>query len=268
VISLHRTQFPTSKAELAQAMTESLRPYFAKTEPVVTISARVFPYLDEISINFDGAQFDGKLPALPRLTGETKSACEAAVVTLSGRNVAVQGAPVNVELQARDVVFHEGRDEKGETLLLVHNVRTGQVVISAAQLDLENALQQLAQREGKNHGISLEETRVSMRARGPRSIAADVQLRVRKFLLHANIDIAAQIDIEKDFAVKLSNLKCRGDGMLGSLACDVLGPLLQKLDGETFSIMPPLSGQIGLHDIRIAVSDTVEVTADFGSASV
>lgn len=267
MISLHRTQFPTSKTELAQALTESLRPYFAQTELVVTISARVFPYLDEIAIHFDGAQFDGKLPALPRFTGATKSACEAAVVTLSGRNVAVQGAPVGLQLQARDVVFHEGRDDKGETLLLVHSVRTGQVIISAAQLDLENAIRQIAQREGKNHGISVEETRVFMRARGPRSIAADVQLRARKFLLHANIDIAAQIDIEKDFAVKLSNLKCRGDGVLGSLACDVLRPLLQKLDGETFSMMPPLYGQMALHDVRIAVSDTIEVTADFGSAS-
>jgi hypothetical protein len=266
VIPLQRTQFPGSKAELAEAMAKSLGQYFGKKEPVVIISARVFPYLDEIAINFDGAQLDGKLPTLPQLAGETKSACEAAIVTLSGQNVAVHGAPVNLQLEARDVVFHEGRDEKGEALLLVHNVRTGQIVISAAQLDLENAIREIAQREGQNHGISVEETRVSLRARGPRSIAADVRLRARKFLLRANIDVAAQIDIEKDFAVKLSNLKCRGDGMVGSLACDVLGPLLKKLEGKTFSIMPPFYEEIQLHDVRIAVADTVEITADFGTA--
>jgi hypothetical protein len=267
VIPLHRTKFPGSKAELAQAMTESLRSYFGGKEPVVMISARVFPYLDEIAINLEGAQFDGQLPAMPRLVGETKSGCEAATVTLSGRNLAVQGAPVNLQLTARDVVFHEGHDEKGEALLLVHNVRTGHLVISAAQLDLENTIRQVAEREGRKHGILIEGTRVSLRARGSRSIAADVHLRARKFLLRANVDITAQIDVEKDFAVRLSNLKCRGDGMVGSLACDVLGSHLRQLDGKTFSIMPLLYGEIQLHDVRIAVADTVEITADFGAAA-
>ena len=80
--------------------------------------------------------------------------------------------------------------------------------------------------------------------------------------------MAAQIDIEQDFSAKLSNLKCRGDGMLGSLACDLLNSLLQTLEGKKFSIMPLLYGEIRLHDIRMAVADTVETTADFGSASV
>src|SRR4029077_14311203 len=113
MISLHRTQFPSSKPEFTQAMNESLRPYFSTTEPILTISSRVFPYLDEIAITFDGAQFDGKLPPLPKLAGETKSACEAAIVTLSGRHVTVLGAPGNIQLQARDVVFHSGQAENG-----------------------------------------------------------------------------------------------------------------------------------------------------------
>jgi hypothetical protein len=267
VIPLHRTRFPGSKAELAEAMTESLRSYFGGKEPVVTISARVFPYLDEIAINLEGAQFDGRLPAMPRLVGEAKSGCEAAIVTLSGRNIAVQGAPMNLQLTARDVVFHEGRDEKGEALLLVHSVRTGHLVISAAQLDLENAIRQVVEREGRKHGVLIEETHVSLRARGSRSIAADVQLRARKFLLRTNVDIAAQIDVEKDFAVRLSNLKCRGDGLVGSLACDVLNSHLRQLEGKTFSIMPLLYGEIRLHDIWMAVSDTIEITADFGAAA-
>ena len=249
-------------------MTESLRPYFSKAEPAVTINARVFPYLDEIAVNFDGAEVDGKLPPLPSVAGETKSACEAAIVTVGGRNVNVLGAPVNIQVQAHDVVFHSGRDENGEVLLLLHNVRTGQAVISASELDLENAVRIIVQEEGQKHGISVEQTRVALRARGSRSLAADVRLRARKFLLRANIDIAAQVDIEPDFSIKLSNLKCRADGMLGTLACDLLNPHLRKLEGRKFPVMPLLFGEIRLHDVRIAVADTVEITADFGAASV
>jgi hypothetical protein len=125
VLRLNRTQFPASKSELARAMTEGVRPYFSKGEPAVIVHARVFPYLDEIAVNFDDAQLDGTLPPLPKVMGETKSECEAANVTLSGRNMTVLGAPVNLQVQARDVVFHSGRDESGKMLLLLKSVRTG-----------------------------------------------------------------------------------------------------------------------------------------------
>jgi hypothetical protein len=267
MIPLHRVQFPGSKAELAEAMNQSLQQFFRKNGPLVVVNARVFPYLDEITITFDNAEFNGELPPLPKLIGETKNACEAAIVTLSGRNVVVLGAPVNLQLEARDVIFHSGRDENGEALLLVHSVRTGHAVISANQFELEDAIRKIVHQEGEKHGISVEETRVSLRARGERSLAAEVRVRARKFLLRANIDITAQIDVEKDFSVKLSNLKCRGDGMLGSIACDLLGALLQKVDGKRFSIMPLLYGEVGLHDIRVAVAETVDITAEFGAGS-
>ena len=52
MIPLHRAQFPNSKADLAEAMNESLRRYVRKDgDPIVTISARVFAYLDEIAIS-------------------------------------------------------------------------------------------------------------------------------------------------------------------------------------------------------------------------
>lgn len=249
-------------------MTESLRPYFSKTEPAVLIDARVFPYLDEVTVTFDEAQLDGKPPSMPHVTGQTKKECEAGLVTLSGRNVTVLGAPVNLHVQARDVIFHSGRDETGEVLLLLHNVRTGQAVVSASQFDLENLVRRIAHQEGQKQGISVEETHVSLRARGSRSLAADVRLRARKFLLRANIDVTSYIDIESDFSVRLSHLKCRGDGMLGSIACDLLNPLLKNLEGKKFAMMPMFFGEIRLHDIRIAVADTVEITADFGTSSV
>ena len=266
MIPLSRDKFPDSTTDLAQALDDALRGYVGKDEPVVTISSRVFPYLDEIAINFDGVRFDSPPPAPPQPVGETKRACEAALVSMSARKIVVQGAPLNLQFQARDVVFHEGRDENGALLFLVHKVRTGHVLISAAQLDLENAIGEIAKREARKHGITIEQTRASLRARGPRSISADVRLEARKLLFRAKIDISGQIHIDDDFAAKISSLKCRGDGTLGSIACGVLDPHLRKLEGERFSLMSLPLGDIQLRDVRIAVADTVEVAADFGIA--
>lgn len=267
MIPLHRTQFPNSKAELAEALEESLRRYVEKTGRLVTISARVFPYLDEIVVDLDGAEIGSNLPPLPRLVGETKQACEAADVRIGGRHVTIRGASLNLELSASDLVFHQGRDDKGEAVFLINSIRTGHFTLSVAQLDLENAIGKMAEREAAKQGISIEETRVSLRARGPRSIAADVRLRARKFVFRTNIDVSGQVDIDDGFNARVSNVKCRAEGTVGSIACNALQPHLQRLEGHHFSLLSFPLGEMKLRDVRITVADTVEITADFGSVA-
>ena len=258
--------FPQSASDFERALDESLRQYTRKDGPIVTASSRVFPYFDQIAINLDGGQFDSGLPAPVPAIGETKEACEAAVVSVSARSVRIQDVPANVLLEARDVVFHKGEDENGDVLLIVRRAREGHIVISAAQLDLENAIGKMASEQAGRKGVSVENVRLALRARGARSLAADITLQARKFLLRAKIDIYGQLDITDDFVAKISHLKCKGDGALGSIACSALEPHLQRLNGSTFPLMSLPLGEIQLRDIRIAVADTVDITADFGSS--
>jgi len=266
MFQLGSKNFPQSKGDFERALDQSLRQYVRKDGPIVTASSRVFPYFDRIAINLDGAQFDSRLPVpvLPR--GETKEACEAAIVSVNARALRIQEAPANLRLEARDVVFHKGEDENGDALLIVRKAREGHIVISATQVDLEKMLTETLQAQASQKGVSVKNVRLALRARGARSLAADIQLHARKFLLRAKIDIHGQLDIADDFVARISQLKCRGDGTLGSLACGVLEPHLQRLEGATFPLMSLPLGEIKLRDVRIAVADTVEVTADFGSA--
>src|SRR4029077_15107172 len=151
-----------------------------KSSPLVDVHSRVFPYLDEIAINFDGAEFDSPPPAPPPVLGETKLACEAAIVTLSAHNVSVRGVPLDLRMEARDVVFHQGRDGNSEVVLIAHKVRDGQIVVSATQPDLENAIVEISDREARPRGIVIEQVRLTMRACGARSIAAAIGIRARK----------------------------------------------------------------------------------------
>ena len=248
-------------------MNESLRRYVRKDgDPIVTISARVFPYLDEIAINLDGAALDPALPKLVTPVGETRQACEAASVNIRGRHVSIQGAPLNLQLTASDLVFDQGRDEKGEALMLVRSVRNGHFAVSVAQLDLENAIRQMAEREGAKQGITIEDTRVSLRARGARSIAADIRLEARKFLFRANVDISGQVDIDESFNARISNLKCRGEVRRLGRMRDARTHL-KRLADRSFSLMSLPLGEIKMRDVRISVADTVEVTAEFGTAA-
>jgi hypothetical protein len=265
MIPLGRAPFPSSKHELTRALDEALRSFVHKPGPIVDVRARVFPYLDEIAINFDGAQFDSRPPSLSPAVGETKPAFEAAVVRVSGRNISMQGAPLNLQIEARDLVFHRGEDANGQPVLVVQKARDGHIVISAAQLDLENAILELGGRTARQHGIVIDQVRLAMRARGPRSLAADIRVQAHKLLLRAKIDVYAQLDIGEDFVARISQLKCKADGAIGSRACSVLDPYLRQWEGKSFPLNSLSLGETQLRDVRVAVADTVEITVDFGS---
>jgi hypothetical protein len=267
MLPLHRKEFPTSKAELAQALEESLRQYVGKAQPLVSVQSRAFPFFDEIGINLDNTNLDSHPPPFVSVQSDTRFACEAGILTVTARNARLQGAPLDLRLEARGVVFHQAADGNGEVVLTVEKVREGYVQVSAAQLDLENALGEIARREGRKAGIKIDRLRLALRARGPRSLSADIGFQAGKLLLRAKIDISARLEVDENFVVKIFDLKCKGEGALGSLACGALEPRLRRLEGLTFSLLSLWPGEAPLRDLRIAVADTVQVTAHFGSGA-
>src|SRR5258708_1126831 len=153
---------PQRAGDFERALDESLRQYVRKEGPIVTVSSRVFPYFDQIAINLDGAQFDSRLPAPVHPSGETKEACEAAIVSVSARALRIQDVPANLRLEARDVVFHKGEDGNGDALLVVRKAREGHILISATQVDLEKALTETLQAQASQKGVSIENVRLAL----------------------------------------------------------------------------------------------------------
>jgi hypothetical protein len=266
MLPLGRKDFPSTKNDLAQALDQALHRFVPKSGQIADLRARVFPYIDEIVINLDGAKFDSAPPAFATAEGETKIAFETAMVTLKGRQILVRGVPLDLRMEMRDVDFDKGADANGDAVLVVHKARDGQAVLSAAQLNLEEAITRIAGAKARLYGIELEQVRLAMRARGRRSLAADIQIWAKKFFARAKIDIYAQLDIDNDFVAKISQLKCKGDGKLGSFACAALQPFFGRITDKHFSLKSFPLGQIQLRDIHVAVADTVEVTIDFGTA--
>ena len=266
MIPLAGPKLPASREELARAIEQALRRHVTKSGSMVEVRSRVFPYLDELLINLDGARFESAPPPPTPLTGEKKPAFEAARVRLSAQNVSVRGVPVNLQIEARDVVLQKVDDANGQTVLLPHNVRAGHLTISAVQLDLEQALARFIDEAAQAHGIQIDQVRLAVRERGPRSLAAEVRVQARKLFLRAKIDIYGRLDIDDVFVARLSQLQCRSTGVVGTRACAILQPRLDEFDGKAFSLKSLPLGNTQLHDLRLAVTDTVEVTVDFGSA--
>ena len=265
MIPLFRKLFPSHKADLIEALDETLHRFVEKAGPIVEVRTRVFPYIDEIAINLDGAIIDLSPPRLAKAEGETGRAFEVHQINLSGRRVSVGGVPLDARMEMRDLIFDWGYDANNHAVLIPRSARDGHLVVSAGQLLLEEAIVRIAGARARLYGIELEQLRLFMRARGRRSLAADVQVQAKKFFARAKIDIYVQLDITNEFVVKISQIKCKGDGKLGSFACSTLQPLFDRVLEKSFSLKSILPGEIQLRDVHVAVANTVDVTLDFGS---
>src|ERR1043166_559852 len=266
MIPLAADKLPSSRDELARAIEQALRRYVTKSGPMVEVRSRVFPYLDEIAINLNGARFDAAPPAPKPIAGETKPAFEAAVIKLSAQNISLRGVPANLQIEARDVVLQKTDDANGQAVLMPQKVRDGHLTVSATQLDLEQALAQSIDREALPHGINIEQVRLAVRERGPRSLAAEVRVQARKLFLRAKIDIYARLDIDDVFVARLSQLQCKSTGAVGTRPCGILQPHLDRFEGKSFPLKSLPLGGSELHDLRLAVTDTIEINLDFGTA--
>src|ERR1043166_5941222 len=195
MISLGRKDFPSPKGELAEALDDALHRFVEKPGPIVDLRSRVFPYVDEVAINLDNAMLDSSPPPLAEPEGETFLAFEAAMVNISGRRVSMSGVPFNLRLEMRDVVFDRGFDANADAVLILRRAREGHLLVSASQLELEQAFIKIIGAKARLYGVDLERVRLAMRARGRRSLAAEVQVWVKKFFARAKADIYAQLDI-------------------------------------------------------------------------
>jgi hypothetical protein len=265
MISLGRKDFPSPRGDLADALDDALHQFVEKPGQIVDLRSRVFPLVDEIRVNLDGAIIDSSPPPLAEAEGETSRAFETSLVTVNGRKISAGGVPLDLRTEMHDVIFDKGFDVNGDAVLVLRRAREGQCVLSASQLELEEAIRRIIGAKARLYGIDLEQVRLAMRARGRRSLAADVQVWAKKFFARAKIDIYAQLDITNDFVVTISQLKCKGDGKLGSFACRTLQPAFQRVLEKSFSLRSIPLGEVQLRDVHVAVADTIDLTVDFGS---
>jgi hypothetical protein len=263
---LNTAIFPSSAADLERLLNESLQRLFVTGSDAVTIREHSYPRLEATSISLDGARLRANPPQPPVITGKTSPALEIDQFTLSATPLSLGPAALDLSLSARHVELWEGKDAHDQIVLSLQNAADGQINISARQTDLEALALKLAQDQGSKQGITIERLQLKLLQKSARSLALEVRLQARKLFLSASIRVTAQLDLDDQLRLRVSALNCTGDGAFASLACGILKPYLQKMDGREFPLMSLPLGKIRLRDVKLVVDDKLSVTAEFGSA--
>jgi hypothetical protein len=144
----------------------------------------------------------------------------------------------------------------------------GKIDVSISKRDLIEALKSCASIEAERRGITIEHVDLALEARGPQSIAAIVDLRVRKAFFSAKIKIGGTLEIDDQLVANVSDLSCHGNGVIGALACASLRPFLERANDRSFPLMTQPMGEVQLHDVQMTTTgDQISLRARFGSGA-
>jgi hypothetical protein len=263
---LNTDTFPVTAKELQRLLNESLHRLFELRGEPVKVHAAAYPHLESLSVSLDRALLPERPPPIPSSNGKPVPALTVESFRVSGAGMQAGPAAVDFALQARDLQLHQATDRNGNIVLLLQNAAEGAVEISVALSDLEALIAEVARAEAGKHGVSIGSVQLQLRSHGPRSLAAEVRLRAKKLFVSASLRITGQLELDEELNATISGLDCTGEGAIASVACGVLKPHLQKLDGREFSLMSLPLGEARLRDVRIALTERLSVKAEFGAA--
>jgi hypothetical protein len=264
---LSTATLPSSATDLARLLNENLRRLFLVDTDPVSIREGTYPQLEELSISLDGARLRADPPRPPVISGKTLPALKVDQLVASASPLSLGPITIDLSLSAREVQLGQGKDSNDQIVLTLDGAADGRIEISLAQSDLETLIAELAQNQASKQGVTIEGVQLKLQQKNPRSLTTEVRLRARKLFLSASIQVTGQLDLDDQLNLKISDLNCTGDGGMASLACGILKPYLQKVDGREFPLMSLPLGEIHLRDVRIIVDDKLSIHAEFGSAS-
>jgi hypothetical protein len=264
---LKTNSLPQNAADLALQLNDSLRDLLRLSRDPVTIQEVAYPHLRSLEVALDGARLEGAPPPVPTVGAERSPALTADLFTAKGSGVAVGPAHVDFFLEAKKLQLSRASDVRGNVVLVLQDAAEGRIEVSASPSDIEALIAEVARAEAGKHGVSIDNVHLTLRSNSSRSLAAEVRLRAKKLFLSTTLRITGQVDLDEELNAEVSGLDCTGEGAMGTLACGVLKPHLEKMNGREFSLMSLPLGDVRLRDVRIVAGDKLSVSAEFGTVS-
>ena len=243
---LNTATFPASADELTRRLNESLRDLFDLPQDPVDLSRRF------LSSPGEPDRFARRRPA-PRpaahdsvAAGETTPALSSTVIRQGCGDVRWARLRLTSRSKRKISICIAAYDRRWPHRSLSSQAADGRLEISASPSGIEALIAEWRKPKPAKHGVTIDSVQLSLRSNSPRSLAAEVRLRAKKLFLSASLRITGQLDLDEELNAKISGLACTGEGAIASIACGILKPHLQKIDGREFPLMSLPAGRSSL----------------------
>ncbi len=214
-----------------------------------------FPNISSLHVDLTGAKFHRGLRFIQPASGG-EPAFFVRDLQVIGAPAFAEGLPVSLLARASDAVFALS----GHTLSF-SRCNSGTLELSVTRADLEAALGNVAREAAEKKGGELKSMQVHLQSEGPRSLQLKAVATAKAMFFTATLTITGRVEISDALEVRLADLSCVGEGMVGSMAAGAIRPRLSVLEGRSFSLRAFVPS---LHNITLDAADGLRIRAEFG----
>ncbi len=267
MFALPRAEFPESPTQLAAALEEGLRVFVTGRDGMVSIRGENLRDLTELKADLSGAVLDENYrPALPRLEDTTPAVFSRSVL-IKGNPLTVLRHQFELSVEGRNVELHQAKSADGKLWLVLAKADEGQITLSIDREELAAAITAAAREQAGAQGIKIEKVELDLETVDAHRLRTRITVHARKLFLRALLHLRAAVAVSDELVATVSDLSCKGEGAIASLACAAIDPHLRKIEGRAYPLTGLPLGGMKLRDVRLDLPGSrVVATAEFGAA--
>jgi hypothetical protein len=263
MLPIAHARLPHSTQELSEAIVHGLAAYRV-TPREVRCEGGVWPEVATLCVDLTGAHISRTLQ-LPRSTGPIAPALRVHEIDVHGTPLFFENAPLQLRLRASDAGLGLTQPDNAPAMLGLAHVAHGEVTVEARHADLEMLAHTLVSEAAGQHGTQIKSTRLTLGSISARALRFEVEVTAKVFVMTARVIVGGELQVDDHFNARLSNLACKGEGMMASAATALIQPRLAALEKEVIPLLALPLGQTRLHDISLAAGETARISARFGA---
>ena len=255
---------PVDTATFREGLARGLEGLGVGPDSIVTEGE--FPRFESIRVDLTGARFHrGLSMALPR--GEKTSLCFARAVSITGKPISIVSVPVDLSLDAQDVVLATASSESDSgKVLVLERTEQGRLELSAQRGELEKALLEAGQAAARSKGAEVKSVALELKNEGPRALAIRATITAKAMVFTTTVVVSGVVELDDQLNARLRDLQCDGEGMVGKMAASALRPQFEKVQGQAIPLGRAVAG-LALRDVTISGGDELRIRGEFRSAA-
>ncbi len=263
MLPLKASAFPDSAEALRQALTAGFTEG-GLTPREITVDAPGYPRIERLKIDLTGGSVGEQAPDV-KPGAPLGGALQVGSLELDAKPLIVRGAPVQLELRARDAELRELSAQGIDRLLSLQRAAEGRVSAQIQPLDLQRLILVEGQKRAREHGADLQDVKLNLNAINPRTLELTAEVVAKFGFVKATVRLTGRATVDDALMLHLSDLEVKGSGMAGSLATGFIRPQLEKLAQHPIALSSRALGEIKVRDVRVSTGDSLRIEADFGS---
>ncbi|MEO8354247.1 MAG: hypothetical protein ABI680_21160 [Chthoniobacteraceae bacterium] len=266
MLPLFSKTVPTTADQLSRALSEGFRRLGIQPSSIKA-EGGIWPQIESVVIDLSGATATRttKLPEVGESLPDTVSLAHTRIL---GDPVRIESVPVHFDAKVQNATAGFSRSGNDSLILTLERAESGTLEMKVARTELEKGLHQAAIEAAAGHGVDIKSTELEWESLDPRSFTFRLSVRAKAFIMSTTVKVRGRVEIDDTLAVRVSELRVEGEGVLAGMVEGFVKPHLAKIEGNPFALGSPVAGGLRVRDLSVACGETLLVQATFSAAAV